>query len=336
MSNPNWISVCNNAGYTPLQILCKNARIDPCTITLFARIGGPEIFSTMDLMRNTPLHSAIRKETNAEALRALIRAYPDALHIKTIYDDTPLHLACLRRVDAQVLREVALASSHGMEKLLSNSNGRVSPILVRNKAGQIPIGIVAELFQRACRQVPCSFCSETEYVDNAEQKRAFDSLAVLVKILHYGPVQEGAQRQSLVGACVSLHRRGVRLDPVFIGHALRLFPEEAKFADECGNYPLHYEASIPVEKMPLLDGTDVGCCGGGCHHERMGVLRMLMDIFPEAARQRGLDGDFPLCMMIRNGRPWDSTFAFVLRTYPQALHWAEGISTKLVPRILEK
>lgn len=27
-SNPEWIKVRNNAGYTPLQILCKNGRID--------------------------------------------------------------------------------------------------------------------------------------------------------------------------------------------------------------------------------------------------------------------------------------------------------------------
>lgn len=27
-SNPEWVTVHNNAGYSPLQILCKNGRID--------------------------------------------------------------------------------------------------------------------------------------------------------------------------------------------------------------------------------------------------------------------------------------------------------------------
>ena len=50
---------------------------------------------------------------------------------------------------------------------------------------------------------------------------------------------------------------------------------------------------------------------------------MLMDIFP-------------LGLMIQNGRPWDNTFALVLRTFPQALHWSMKVDDKLLPRVLEK
>ena len=53
-------------------------------------------------MGNTPLHSAIREEMDVEALRAIIRAYPDALHMKTTYEDTPLHLVSLLFVSLNV------------------------------------------------------------------------------------------------------------------------------------------------------------------------------------------------------------------------------------------
>ena len=39
---------------------------------------------------------------DVEALRAIIRAYPDALHMKTTYEDTPLHLVSLPFVSLNV------------------------------------------------------------------------------------------------------------------------------------------------------------------------------------------------------------------------------------------
>jgi hypothetical protein len=336
MANPQWITVCNNAGYSPLQILCKQGRIDDRIITLFSRVGGPEVFSIVDLMGNTPLHSAMREETGVESLRALIRAFPDALHMRTAYDDTPLHLACIRNVSADVVREVAVASSQGLESALAQCNGRISPLLTENTAGQTPIGIAMEEFRKVCR----TCCVQAGY--NAAQQRAFDALASLVKILYYGPVENevhedenDAPKQSLVLACVSLHRRGVRLDPLFIRGALHRFPEDARCADEEGNFPLHIEASIPVEKMSLLDGNPTDCCGGDCHH-RIGILRILLEIYPEATQSRSLTGDFVLGLMVQNGRQWDSTFALTVRTFPQAFHWVQGLESTLTPQIVEK
>jgi hypothetical protein len=336
MGNPQWITVCNNAGYSPLQILCKQGRIDDRIITLFSRVGGPEVFSIIDLMGNTPLHSAMREETDVEALRALIRAFPDALHIKTAYDDTPLHLACIRNVSADVVREVAVASSQGIKNALAHCNGRISPLLIENTAGQTPIGIAMEEFRKVCR----TCCVQAGY--DAAQQRAFDVLAALVKILYYGPCknevhqdENDVSKQGLVLACVSLHRRGVRLDPLFIRGALHRFPEEAKCVDDEGNYPLHIEASIPVEKMSLLDGQPTGCCGGDCHR-RIGVLGMLLEIYPEATQSRSLSGNFGLGLMIQNGRPWDRTFALAVRTFPEAFHWVKDLESTLTPQIVER
>ena len=63
-TNPEYILVRNNAGYTPLQILCKNGRIDERIISTFAQMGGPDIFTVKDATGNTPLHSAMRKKNN--------------------------------------------------------------------------------------------------------------------------------------------------------------------------------------------------------------------------------------------------------------------------------
>ncbi|CAB9497995.1 ankyrin 3, node of Ranvier (ankyrin G) [Seminavis robusta] len=319
MSNPQWVKCTNNAGYTPLQIMCKNARLQDRVITTFSRIGGPGVFSVVDMTGNTPLHSAMREETDIEALRCLIRAFPDALHMKTSYGDTPLHLACFRRVDPEVVREVALSYNE-------------PPLLTPNMAGQTPIGIAMEEFQSVCRS-GCHCNSKTDYKPG--QKKAFDVLATLVKILHYGSSQHDDRDRmgSLLMACVSLHRRDVRLDPAFIRRAMHLYPEEARIKDEEG-YPLHVEASIPVEKYTLLNGCSNGTCSN-CH-SRLGVLRMLFELYPDACRTRNNSGEFPLNLMIQNGRAWDQSFALVLKSFPQALHWSVGDKHKLFPLLLSK
>lgn len=337
-AHPEWITVRNNAGYSPLQILCKNGRIDERIITLFSRISGVDIFTSIDLMGNTPLHSAMREETNVDALRALIRAYPEALHLKTTYEDTPLHLACLRRLNPDVVREVAKASTLGVlsPKVLANCNGRLSPLLEQNTAGQTPIGIASEDFQRAWGNNSTS-CVRGDYT--IDQARSFEVLACLVKQLHYGPVNaedgEASPQQSLLRACVALHRKDARLDPAFIRCALHLYPEEARLTDGNGNTPLHIEARIPVEKMSLLDGPSRASYGASCH-QRLPVLHALLDVYPEAARQRNAAGEFPLGLMIQNGRRWDGAFALAVQTYPQALNCVHDATGALTPRIMAK
>jgi len=276
----------------------------------------------------------MRSETDILAIQALIRACPRALQMKTIYDDTPLHLACLRRVSAAVVHEVALASCQGLEVSLANCNQRISPIFIQNTAGQTPVTIAMEEYRRAFVGVPQRCSVQTSL--SAEQKRAFDVLSTLAKMLYYGPTNaEEADRQNLVLACVCLHRKNVRLDPTFIRRAISSAPEQVSECDEDGNYPLHFEAGIPIEKMSLLDGPNQGCCGGDCSL-RAGVLRLLLDIYPEAAKQRNFYGDFPLALMIQNGRLWDNTFSMVVRTHPQAFHWVEGVTQILVPSILSR
>jgi hypothetical protein len=119
--------------------------MDDALITLFSRIAGPTIFQTVDLMGNTPLHSAMREETNIEVLQALIRAFPEALHMRTVYGDTPLSLACLRRVDAKVVEQVAICSCAGVRKRL--------PIVTENTAGQTPLSIAMEEFQKSIKHM---------------------------------------------------------------------------------------------------------------------------------------------------------------------------------------
>ena len=289
-------------------------------ITTFSRIGGTGVFSVVDSSQNTPLHSAIREETDIEALKCLIRAFPDALRMKTAYGDSPLHLACFRRVDPEVVREVALSSS----------------LLTPNTAGQTPISIAMEEFEAVCRRTSCCCSVKSEF--HSGQKRAFDVLATLVRILHYGSSHDDRDRSgSLVRACVSLHRRDVRLDPAFIRRALHLYPEESRIMDDDRNYPLHIEASIPIEKMSLLDASSARRCSGNCH-KRMNILRLLFEIYPDACKVQNEAGEFPLNLMVQNGRPWDQTFALVLKTFPQALHWSMngGVNNKITPRVLAK
>jgi len=140
---------------------------------------------------------------------------------------------------------------------------------------------------------------------------------------------------SLVEASVALHRKGIRLDPAFIRRAISIAPDEAKKADEKGNLPLHIESSIPVEKMRhLLGGSACRYCSNDDCHARIGVLQALIDVYPEAAKKRSSSGDFPLGLMVQNGRKWDRTFCTVLSTHPPAFHWITNISSSLVPRII--
>ncbi|KAL7581262.1 hypothetical protein ACA910_006033 [Epithemia clementina (nom. ined.)] len=330
LAHPEWISVRNNGGYTPLQILCKSGRIDESLIRLFARLGGPGLFQTVDNLGNTPLHSAMREETSVEALVALIQAYPGALYVKTAYNDMPIHLACFRRLRPEVVHEVAAATCKGVDINSTALGSSISPLLTENTAGQTPVSIAMDEFEKS---FSLRSCYRTKM--NSTQERAFSVLALLTKMVHFGAKQDVSSSLSLLEACVSLHRKNIRLDPAFIRRAISIAPEEARRMDSSGNYPFHVEASIPVEKMTLLSGPSCHCCSDNCH-QRIGVLGALLDIFPEAAKHRSASGNFPLGLMVQNGRVWDSAFSMALSLNPQAFHWIQGISLPLIPRILAR
>jgi hypothetical protein len=308
--------------------MCKSGRLDERVVTAFSRIRGPEVFSVMDSTGHTPLHSACREGTSVAAIRSLIRAFSDALHLKTTYGDTPLHLSVLRGANADAVREIAISSG----------DGRTPTLLETNTAGQTPIGIAMEEFQSVCIRADNGFCSVTSNY-RSSQLRAFDVLATLVKLLYYGTSSHDGSAttatHSLVKACVCLHRQDVRLDPAFIRRAIYLHPEEVCLLDVDGSYPLHIEASIPVEKMSLLDGPERRCCGGKCH-SRFGILGNLLAVYPGATHFRNDADEFPLGLMIQNGRCWDQTFAMTLRHFPPALHWYKNMDVKFVAPILSK
>ena len=341
--HPLWITARNNAGFSPIMILSKNGRIDERIIRAFARLRGTGTFAAVDLAGNTPLHSAMREATDVPALRALIHAFPEALLMRTEYEDTPLHLACLRKMCPDVLREVAQAScaTAAEKSLAGGKNPCLFPLLEPNRAGQTPLSIAMEEYMNAFRSLPQDQCCVRAPM-NTEQRRSFDVLAALVKILHYGPKNgssDGGNDESLFRACLLVHRKGARLAPAFIRRVLYLYPEEAKIVDDDGNYPLQLEASIPREKMLPLDVpppeaiTPAYCCEGACH-KRIGVLQLLMELNPDAAKHRNTAGDFPVSLMVRSGRPFDVTFAEVVRANPEALHRIDNLSTRLVPNVL--
>lgn len=318
-ANPEYILVRNNAGFTPLQILCKNGRIDERIISTFSQIGGPEIFSVKDANGHTPLHSAMRKDIDLQSLRCLIRASPDALRCRTADGDLPLHLACLKKCSAEIVQEVAIAACCGDNSLA----------VVPNLAGQTPIGIAMGEFKGI-------YMEETAVAATFKpsQQRIFHVLSTLVKIVHYGPVkcqQHGTKALSLLKACVVLHRQNIRLDPMFIRQVIHVYPEEVKLVDEDGNCPLHIEASIPIEKMALLDGD---CTGSG--HRRMGILRTLLEAYPTACSFRNKENHFPLGLMIQAGRVWGHTIAVALRAFPPALHWYKGLDDRFSSILLER
>lgn len=285
---------------------------------------------TTDLFGNTPLHSAIRYGTTVEALHALIHAYPEALDLKTEYDDTVLHLACLRNVDADVICELAHVCDSRWK-----SNDRRYPILAENIAGQTPFGIVMESYRRLSYDSCSTSICRVKSTFSPELKRLFQVLSTFIKILYYGSDTD-IRTRSLIIPCLSLHRTyQVRIDPVFIHRVLRTYPEEAMIRDEeTGNYPLHYEASIPIEKMTLLDGPSNNVLN--CFQQRISILPVLMELYPGAAKQQNKAGTFPLSLMIQNGRNWDTSFALMLRTNPQALHWINNFQKDCIPRMLHK
>jgi hypothetical protein len=268
------------------------------------------VFSVVDDTGHTLLHSASRDGTDFGAIQSLIQAYPEALHLKTVYGDTPLHLSILRRANFEVVRLIAEASSER----------RASPLLEQNASGQTPIGIAMEAFQAAC-QGRGGCCVEAT-PRQVGQDGVFNILAMLVKLLYYGSCASDGEL-NLVRACVCLHRQDVRLDPAFIRRAIARFPEEVQAVDADGNYPLHIEASIPVEKMILLNSSVIGCCGGKCH-SRSGILEIILESHPAALCMRNSTDEFPLGLMIRNGRSWSKAFALALRTFPPALQWYHG------------
>jgi ankyrin repeat protein len=329
LAHPDWISIRNAGGSTALQMLCRNGRIDDRLISLFFRIGGVQAFSVLDASHSTPLHSAIREDAKVDVIKCLIRANPDALRSKTIYGDTPLHLACIRNVGSKVVLELAVA----------NSCCDASLLLEPNLAGQTPIGIAVEEFRKASQKYAgCLLANEFAWTESA-----FDVLALLVKILYYGPVRcqrDDGQGLSLLHASLALHRQGVGLDSIFIRRVLQQHPEEAFLIDEEGNYACHIEASIPVEKLSMLDGQ-LQCCRKFCRemcHERAGVLSLLLDINPGAIRHHNKQHQFPLGMMINSGRKWGrlSPLWVALRAFPAALHSYEGLNDHILPFVLDR
>lgn len=313
-----------------MQILCKKGQLDLRIISVFDRLGGCQVFSRADSFGHTPLHSAMRQETSMEAIRALIQAYPEGLHTRTMYGDTPLSLACMRHLSPPIVCEVACASFCARD-LQNVDPHRLSPLFLRNRAGQSPMSIVMEEFRQAnisSSKKSCSFTSAA----TPDLIHAFDILASLVKILHYGPNRSSNFHENLVIACLALHRHEVRLDPAFILRAILKNPAEATTFDQDQNYPLHVEASIPVEKMILLD-SQCQWCGDACH-KRLQVLHTLMDIYPNAAKHRNKDGAFPLGIMINNGRLWDKAFALTVRACPEAIHEVDNIPRGMVPHVL--
>lgn len=331
LSNREWVAARNKAGFTPLQILCKNGRLDEQLILLFFTAGGASAFSVMDSNHNTPLHSSIRQGMVGQTLKCLVRANPDALLSKTLYGDTPLHLACFRKVHPDIVCELAASTSCGNASLL----------LLPNVGGETPIGIALEQFHVEMQSTSRCYLLHTL---TWSQQRAFEVLSCLVKILHYGPIKcqnEGMDHLNLLHASLALHRRGIFLDPVFIRRAIHLNPNEAFVADEHGDFALHIEASIPVEKMPILDGKlQCGlqsCCGESCK-KRSEVLSLLLKVNPGAAKQRNGSGHFPLGLMINSGRKWSDSnvISAALKVYPAALHWYKELDGRTLPLALER
>jgi hypothetical protein len=262
------------------------------------------------------LHSVVGSGSR-EAVRALIEVYPDALKMKTIYGDTPLHLACHRNV--AFVGEIAKLSC---EKATQHGS-HISPLLIRNRAGETPISIAMSELKTQHGQC----YSLGQGID-------YSQLAALIKILYYGT--DGFEEGGLVVACLALHRQGARLDPSFIRRVLVDHPEQLRIPDKDGNYPLHLEASIPIEKMTLLDGENTSC--SSCHsvtcRSRSTILKTLLDVYPEAAKYTNKNGESVLSLIIKNGRPWNPTFAFIVRANPAALHFIDNL--ELMPQIISR
>jgi hypothetical protein len=126
----------------------------------------------------------------------------------------------------------------------------------------------------------------------------------------------------------------VHLDPAFIRRAILLHPEEALEPGNDGNYPLHVEASIPIEKMMLLETERKGCCSGACQ-KRMSLIETLFDIYPEAACQKNDHGEYPLHLMIRSGHPCNETFVRIVKEFPQAVSTVEDLDPSMLPLVLQ-
>eukprot|EP00934_Nitzschia_sp_Nitz4_P006388 Nitzschia sp. Nitz4//scaffold11_size288233//208316//211039//NITZ4_000800-RA/size288233-augustus-gene-0.139-mRNA-1//-1//CDS//3329534152//6378//frame0 len=281
VSHPEWITISNNVLDTPLQSLCKNGHVEESTIAIFAHHAGPQACLVADFNGNTSLHSAIRGDTDVQVVRCLLHTFPEALFAKTIYGDTPLHLACLRRAPLDVIWE--LATTFG--------DNTMPPLLDVNKAGQTPISIAMDDYIKHCQKT--SACHLRECKTGVHP--SFHVVASLVKALYYGKKCRLQDRLNLIHCCLALHRYNIRVHPAFICRAIEEYPELVREPESDGNYPLHVEASIPVEKLTLLDGQ-LTCKDARCTL-RSNVLKSLLSTFPGAAAVRNKDGLFPLSLL---------------------------------------
>ena len=313
MANPTWITSRNQGGYSCLQLLCRSGRLDREVLALFIRIAGVEqVLATPDPLGNTCLHSAMRRETDISALQALILAFPAALQSKTTYGDTPLHLACLRRMDVDVVRQIIVAG--GLPTLL----------LAHNRSGQTPISIVLEYYQQNLRKN----CDDAPSFSEENDEISYQLLVLFARILYHGNVSP-PDGDNALQACIALHRRNVRLHPAFLCQVIQRNPAEVHQCDENGYYPIHIEASIPIEKMSLLNGHCTSHSAeedqessttttDRCRYDRAGILRRLLDLYPKACEADTPDG-FLLPMLLENGRSWDATTAMVAQLHPPAV-----------------
>lgn len=279
--------------------------------TIYTLVGARP-FESVDTSGHTPLHSAVGSSPE-EAIRALIDVFPEALKMTTIYGDTPLHLACHRNVS--FLGELAKITC---EKATQHGS-HISPLLIRNQASQTPISIaISELKARSGQ----CFSQVQEYSE----------VATLIKILYYGT--ESFEQRGLIEACLALHRRGEVLHPSFIRKVIMDNPAEIRVADKDGNFPLHVEASIPIEKMILLDSSGMCSCMDADCGCRKSILKTILDIYPDAAKHTNKNGNTVLDLMMKNGRKWDTTFAFIVRANPAALHAIDN--HELMPLVIAR
>lgn len=297
MSNPQWITARNNGGYSVMQLLCRTGRLDAAVTDLFIRMVGVEnLLGTPDPLGNTCLHSAMRVQTDPDALKVLIAAYPEAITAKTTYGHTPLHLACCRGMNVDIIRH--MIEVHGCHTIL----------LVPDASGQTPVSIVLDMFHR---QLDCENFA-------ASSNSTFQSLLYFVQVLHHRTIRL-PEYTNVVHACVALHRRNIRLHPAFIRQVIQSHPLDVQQPNADGHYPIHVEASIPIEKITgLLNAPAKRCPVHRACHERSSVLRLLLDTYPDAAKKSTPSG-FLLPLLLENGRPWDSLTAMIAQLHPAAI-----------------
>jgi hypothetical protein len=123
-----------------------------------------------------------------------------------------------------------------------------------------------------------------------------------------------------------------RCPPISIWLALRLYPQDVRKRDQMGRLPLHHAAANSIEDDTCVNV--VFYCGQQLSQANCKVLQIVLDQFPDAARNVDKDGTLPLAVLLKECPVVSlDCVRILLHSEPRVLA-TRDISTRMLPFVL--